>query len=412
MKRILAYTALGISAVLLLIALNASQRRTAAAELALAESTIAAAAQAAGEMEALSLSMDKLLVTTSLRQTARLLAQISLHADRVQVSLSGLPDTQGQLAAVLGFLSRLSQLCQSALADLAEGIPIDVATRQTLTGMQPGLRLLHAEISLAGNEIMTGADADALPASQVTKPPTAMELNRYQALPSRQIGSGEAMQIAKAFVGEDKVLSVEHAPDTAGALPAFGITIQTADLQLNLEITRQGGKVLLMAPETAAFVPRYSPAQCAEAALAFLDSRGFAAMEAPYYQVYDGLCVLTCVNVQNGVLIWPDRVMVQVRMDTAEVVGLEARSYWKNHIPRRLQTPLLTQAEAQASLSPEVTTEDARLCLLPYQEQERLCWQFTITRDEETYLSYIDAITGSELLLEKLMQLESGQVAA
>ena len=135
-------------------------------------------------------------------------------------------------------------------------------------------------------------------------------------------------------------------------------------------------------------------------------------MEAPYYQIYDGLCVLSCVFVQNGVLVWPDRVLVQVRMDTAEVVGIEARSYWKNHIPRRLQSPLLTQSEARASLAPDTAVETARLCLLPHEAQERLCWQFTLSLGEETYISYIDAMNGNELLLEKVMQLEFGSVAA
>ena len=99
-------------------------------------------------------------------------------------------------------------------------------------------------------------------------------------------------------------------------------------------------------------------------------------------------------------------------MDTAEVVGIEARRYWENHIPRKLQTPLLTETEARASLSEGVEVTAVRLCLLPVDGQERLCWQFTVTQAEETYISYIDAMTASELLLEKVMQLEFGAVAA
>ncbi len=190
------------------------------------------------------------------------------------------------------------------------------------------------------------------------------------------------------------------------------MTVQSADVQLNLEVTRRGGKVLLMAPETASFPMQRTPEQCSAAALAFLKERGFAEMEIPYYQVYDGLCVLTCVYVQDSVLVWADRVLVQVRMDTAEVVGIEARSYWKNHIPRRLQTPLLTQTEASASLSRDAQVESARLCLLPVNGQERTCWQFRITRNGESYISYIDAMNGNELLLEKIIQLEFGSTVA
>ena len=121
MRRTLTYILLGVLAVMLLIALNASQRRTAAAELALNEGTKASVAEAANELETLTLAMDKLLVTTSLRQTVKLLSQIALSSDRVQISLSALPDQQGQQAAVLAYLSRLSHLTQTYLADLAEG---------------------------------------------------------------------------------------------------------------------------------------------------------------------------------------------------------------------------------------------------------------------------------------------------
>lgn len=412
MKRIIASTALGISVVMLLIALNSSQRRMAAAELALTESTLSAVAEASAELDSLTLSLDKLLLTTSLRHSATLLTSISLSADRVQTALGGLPDAQGRQEAVLAYLSRLSRLCQISLADLAEGDPLDEETRRTLTDMLSGLRLLQAEMGFAQSEALQGQELSELPASQITAAPSAQELATYKALPSGEVSLGEAMQIAKEFVGEDRVLSVAHAPDTSGALPAYGVTIQTQDVQLNLEVTRQGGKILLMAPETAAFDMRRSVEECSAAALEFLKSRGFADMETTWYQIYDGLCVLTCVYVQNGVLIWPDRVLVQVRMDTGEVVGIEARSYWKNHIPRKLQSPLLTEAEARAALHPDATVESVRACLLPVEEQERLCWQFTLRVGDDAFISYIDAMTGEEVLLEKIMQLESGSIPA
>lgn len=413
MKRTLAYILTAVMGMTLLIALNASQRRTAAAELALTEGTKASVAESAAEVEQLTLALEKLLLTTAPRQQAKLLSQIALSAERVQLGISALPDREGQRAAVLAYLSRLSRLSQTYLADLAEGDGFHAEASADLSGMLDGLRLLQAELAIASSETLHGADiASALPASEVTAPPSAQELITYKALSSQEVGSGEAMEIAKAFVGADKVLSVAHAPDTSGALPAYGVTVQTADVQLNLEITRRGGKVLLMAPETASFPMAKTPEECAASALAFLKSRGFAEMEVPYYQVYDGLCVLTCVYAQNGVLIWPDRVMAQVRMDTGEVVGLEARSYWKNHLPRKLQSPLLTEQEARASLSPGAAVESARQCLLPVGGQERLCWQFTLSQGDGTYISYIDAMTGEELHLEKIMQLEFGQVAA
>lgn len=413
MKKIILYILSAALVLTLLIALNTQMRRTAAAELALTENTRAAVSEVAAGLETLTLSLDKLLLTSSVRQTAELLSQTTLSANQVQLGLSGLPDTQGQRTETQAYLSRLSDLSQSCLASLAVDGSLSASARIELRDMLTGLRLLQSEITLAQQAMLTGEDlAAALPESELTAPPSARELTAYKALPSGEVSMGEALQIAKEFVGVERVTSVAHAPDTSGALPAYGVTVQTADVQLNLEVTRRGGKVLLMVPETASFPMRKTVQECSAAALTFLKARGFASMECLYYQVYDGLCVLTCAYVQNGVLIWPDRVLVQVRMDTAEIVGIEARNYWKNHIPRKLQTPLLTEQEARAALSEDANVTAVRQCLLPVKEQERLCWQFSMTVEDGEYIAYIDAMTGEELRLEKVMQLESGSIPA
>jgi UDP-N-acetylglucosamine 2-epimerase (non-hydrolysing) len=94
-------------------------------------------------------------------------------------------------------------------------------------------------------------------------------------------------------------------------------------------------------------------------------------------------------------------------MDTAEVVGLEARSYWQNHIPRRMQSPLLTEAEARSAISSEVTVENARLCLLHHDRQERLCWQFTVRQEDEQYIVFTlnrKALIADEENLRRMLQ--------
>ncbi len=410
MKKWIIVTALAALALSLLIALSAQMRRAAAAEHDLREAKLLALSEAAEETQAASLALDKLRIAAKNGQGAVLTGQIAQHADRARHALSALPDDTQRLTPVLSWLSRLSALAEDDMSVLSAGLTAD---HGDLFAMQDGMHLLHAELELARQEMLAGTDLSrTLPSTALTSPSPVPAAAEYKGLPGVIVGSGQAMQLAKEFVGPERVVSVAHAPDTSGALPAFGVTIQTHDVQLNLEVTARGGKVLLMAPETAGFPVYRSVEECRSAAGEFLTSRGFAAMEAPWYQIYDGLCVLTFVHVQEDVLVWADRVVVQVRMDTAEVVGIEARSYWQNHTPRRLPRPLLTQQEAQVLLSPEASVVSVRKCLLPSGGQERLCWQFTLTWEGDTYLSYIDAITGRELLLEKVMLLDAGSTAA
>lgn len=410
-KWIIAGTA-GAAILALIIALSGQMRRAAAAEHALQEAAVAAMNEAAESLEAMSLAMDKLQIAAGAPQQGQLLRAIALHADSARHSMLLLPAAQEDISPALVWLSQFSSDIEAWLA-ASSGQTLSSDDKADLARAADNVRLLHAELTLAAQDMLLGASAEqALPETALTQPPTAAELVTYKALPSAEIGSGQALQIAKEFVGMERVTGIAPAPDTTGALPVFGVTVQTADVQLNVEVTQRGGKVLLMSPETAAFPQLLTPEECIRAGREFLHAKGFVSMEATYFQLYDGLCVATFVHVQEDTLVWSDRVTVQVRMDTAEVVGLEARSYWQHHTPRKIPAPLLTADEARALLSPDVQLTGVRRCLLPVKGQERLCWQFTAQLDNETYVIYIDAITGSELLLEKVMQLEAGSMPA
>ena len=170
-----------------------------------------------------------------------------------------------------------------------------------------------------------------------------------KALGEERIDQIRALEIARAFVGEERVERVEAAPDSGGTLASYGVTLTLNDgVVLNAEVTRQGGKMLWMVPEHAAFTPALTLEECAEAAQGFLLDRGYGEMEANHYQVYDGLAVINFVAVQDGVLLYPDLVKVQIRMDTGEVVGLEANNYLMNHTRRTGLAPALSAQEALA----------------------------------------------------------------
>lgn len=405
--------AAGLTALVIILVLASQVHRAQAAEHTLAETTLASLSDAAEEVQGLALAMDKLRIAASGGQTASLLHETVLRADRARHSLSALPADPLAIAPVLAYLSRLSAAAGTLLTQMGGGLPVTSGEIADLASAQSNLTLLHAELDLALEALLGGSDLTAaLPPTAITVAPAAAELASYRALPSEEVSSGMALLLAKEFVGAARVTSIAPASNLNGALPAYGVTVRTADLQLHLEVTRRGGKVLLMSPETAGFSIQRTVDECSSAASDFLSSRGFGSMAPAYYQIHDGLCVLTFAHIQGGALVWPDRVTVQVRMDTAEVVGLEARSYWENHMPRKLGKPLLSADEARTALSGQAQEQSVRLAVLPVGTQERLCWQFTLTHNDDTYISFIDATTGRELLLEKMMQLEYGSIPA
>lgn len=429
-------TALCLTAAIVVISLTCD--RAERAEAALDEIYRSAMYETSEEMQALSLSLEKVLVSADPGQGTQLLSQISRTAEDVRRNLTFLPLSHEAMAPTLTFANQLSDYAYALLPGLTrDGALPDDDVRQLRQHLalctQLFTQLLLARQGMESSpSAWTGSfRAAAEPASRPLESladkdhgmnypaliydgafSDARHLGRARGLPEETVTEADALEAARAFVGAERVVDVRSAPSTTGVVPAWGVTVVTPDVQLNLDITVQGGKVLWMMPESASFPTVQSTAACRDAAAAFLRARGFGDMEATHQQAYDGLCVINFAAVQEGVLLYPDLVKVQVRMDTAEVVGLEANNYWMNHVERTLAAPALTPEEARARLSDAVEPHASRLCVIPWHDTERLCYEFSVTHGDGQYLIYLDAATGEEVQILKLIPLEQGTLTA
>lgn len=397
--------------------------------------------QSVSALESMGVKLEKLLISASPTQGATLLAQLSRQAGEVQQNLSLLPLSHSAIGPTVRFANQLSDYTLVLTSHLAENDTLTDEDAATLSDLRAQLSQLGSQLYLAQQQMdakqlafvpqqslfYANSQADVRPLEQLEDKDSGMDypsliydgafsdgrhLGTPKGLPEGAIAADQAIEIAKEFVGADRVKSAISAASVIGTIPAWGVTIDTADCQLTLEVTKQGGKVLWMVPEHASFTPQLSLDDCREKAAAFLESRGFGAMEAHYYQVYDGLAVINFAATQDDVILYPDLVKVQVRLDTGEIVGIEANNYWMNHVTRTLATPALTQAEAQQKVSSRLSITKGRLCLIPHLGKERLCYEFIGTWDDNQYQIYIDASTGEEVELLKIIPVENGILTA
>lgn len=380
-----------------------------ARRISLLESTVAemhrsALRQSAEELDALALYMEKALLTADAARALTLLHHISQSASAVQQCLAQVDAPENALLSARVFAHGLAERATQLLPQMLHQQQLSADDRLWLQQQLALCSQLSSQLAFADDP----ADLSNLHLDV----PLPAQAQQPKGLPQGIITQEEALSIARSFVGESRVRSVQAAPGTSGALAAFGVTVQTEDLQLNLEVTQQGGQVLWMMPETAAFSPVQDLEACLAAAEDFLALHGFPAMEMVYHQAYDGLCVITLVPTQDGVLLYPDLLRVQVRMDTAQVVGLEAHSYWLNHTIRTLPQPALSAQAAAAPLLPHGEVTGSRLCIIPHEGSEVLCYECAITWQGENYLVYMDAQTGNEVDSVKYIPVENGMLVA
>ena len=99
---------------------------------------------------------------------------------------------------------------------------------------------------------------------------------------------------------------------------------------------------------------------------------------------------------------------MQVSLADGAIIGLEAANYLMNHITRALELPILSERDAIDRVGGALTPISARLCVIPENTSEYLCYEVRATSGQDTFLAYIDAMTGIERRLMQEIDSENG----
>ena len=400
-----------------------STSRAESAERRLKEMYSGAVLSALRQTEDLELSLEKALLSDDQEARDRYLSRVGAGADQVQRSLSLLPLDHPVGKNAVKFANQVSDYAAHLI-----GGSVEEAEEKQMKGLISACRAYTAALgnvreslpdaALAGGAFYGGAEAGEGGGydSGVSYPTLiydgpfsdARDAGGAKALTGRTVSKEEAMALAREAVGEDRVLSVSGGADMGRSIPCWGVTLRLADVTLQAAVTQTGGKILWMAPDTADFAVEKTLEDCRESALAFLRRCGYENMQPTYFQMYEGVAVISFAASQGDALLYPDLVKVQLRLDTAQVVGLEAKNYLVNHTARGALIPALTAEEAAGAVSARLHIDRGRLCLIPTDAGERLCYEFRGTWGDRVYLCYINAETGRQEQLLQLIEGESG----
>lgn len=439
---IFVYTFLGIAlAVAVFVAVDADVRARRSAQ-ALEDDYTQRLLEAQEHLQAIAIKLNKAPVAGAARTRLELLTGVSRQADGVAADLSALPLSHQAMSDTVKFCNQLSEYALSLALLTASGQPLGEETRDRLAQLERQCVLLLGQFATARSDMLaqslhlaasdsvfySEAQDDVRPLERVSREETGMEYPSMiydgafsdarhagtpKALGMERVDEAQAVEIARRFVGQERVQTAAPGVSAGGPLESWGVTLTLTDgVVLSAEVTRQGGQLLWIMPEHASFTPSLTLEECERSALAFLRERGFGELQAEHYQVYDGLAVLNLVPVQDGVLLYPDLVKAQIRMDTGALVGLDTNNYLMNHTRRADLTPALSKEEALSGISEALSVRAARLCVIPYRESERLCWEIGGLYGGDEYRVYVDAQTGEELEVLMMLKNPEGEMAA
>ena len=143
----------------------------------------------------------------------------------------------------------------------------------------------------------------------------------------------------------------------------------------------------------------------------FLQNAGYKDMKAVWINLSNNLYTINYASEKNGVIIYSDLVKVRICAETGSVIGLEATSYLMNHTERVISSPAITKSSAVKFVSDEIEVETGRLVVVPVgSSSEKLCYEFSGTYDGSIYYVYIDAVTGRQIEMFKVIESTEGEL--
>ncbi len=228
-----------------------------------------------------------------------------------------------------------------------------------------------------------------------------MTSSTKKGLTGENIDEEKAKQIAKQFIGEDKVQEIflsSKSENTDMVTYDFNAKINgEKEANLVISISEKGGHVVFMNYNRNIEAESVSQKRADEIGKEFLENHGFPNMKETYYLKQEGIVTINYAYEQDGIVIYSDLVKLKIALDNGEVMGIETTGYLNSHEKRNIDEVTISKEKAKSSLNPKLKIVSENLAIIPTQwKTEVLCWEFKGKVDETDFLVYINAKTGKE----------------
>jgi len=141
----------------------------------------------------------------------------------------------------------------------------------------------------------------------------------------------------------------------------------------------------------------------------FMARNGYTEMEPRHWQVVAGELVVRFVHVQDGVWLYPDWVEVSVGLDNGRMTGFSAVEYVLSHRVRELPEPAVLKEQAMGAVPDALKVEDYHLAVIAGPGgRELLCYVFRCRGVNGCFLVYVNAMSGRQQEIRRLVEDETG----
>lgn len=240
--------------------------------------------------------------------------------------------------------------------------------------------------------------------------------NAQRAITGDQINEDDANNIAKKFIGEDKVKGINLSQgdnENNSNIDCYNFNVETSNKSIySIAISKKGGKVVTMNCNRKVENETISIDDAINIGKDFLNKRNYLNMQETYYMDSDNILTVNYAYKQDQITVYPDLVKVKIAMDNGEILGIEATKYLNSHQDnRQVKSIKITQDQAKSLVNKNLDVTSINLAIIPTEwNTEILCWELKGKTEENDFLVYINANTGEEEDILMIINSDEGTV--
>ena len=384
-------------------------------------------------VESLDADLAKARLASGNYEMQKLLSDILVESELAEKCIEYFPVEERDAEQLTAFFNRTGSCARTFLYKLAAGGSLDEGEEEAIEYMYRTVRqLCEATPALVRSaeegalEELVSPQGDFAAAFGELSAPTAEAPKRIQQGPFLQAGGlqegallkdapalsqREATARAEAYFRGHGVRQLHMTGKTEGRTPAYTFEFtDKAGREYSAQLTERGGYLLLLESYKACSAHNYDAENCIDIAAAFLERCGYASVRPVWASEAGTDCCVTFVCEQEGVLCYPDRILVKVCEDAGIVTGVDARAYLANHAARELPEARLPQSRVEENAAARLTDSSVRPALIRTDGREVLCYEVTGEYGGRRYFAYIDADSGETLELRVVVGTDRGEV--
>lgn len=380
------------------------------------------------------IKMSKLLASTDNDYSNELLLEINDNLTSAQNQISYLPISMNGIDETTKFINQLGGYTSTLAKNTKSGKTLSTEERvklrelyNSIYGLKIKLNQISAKIN-QGYNISDNASASKEDYNKFTQNLRQIKANdqdypsmiydgpfsdstcnkEIKGLNFDEISRQEAEVIAKEIF---KNADVKFATETNGKFQTYDFNVIQNNLNLYVQITKKGGKLLTISSKNNRNAEKITHNEAIKIAEDFVSNLGIANMQCVWTDKIQSDVYLNLAPVINDVIIYPDLIKVKVDLDSGSIVGYEACAYYTNHVERNLQPARISKTAAKNKIDSKYKIETIRLALSPIEYKgEILTYEFKCKYQGSTYYIFINASTGAEENILKVIETQNGNL--